>query len=84
VCFPQGTDGNQLGEACETGISCVSGLHCSQKVSGCAPEDYCCTDYCDAGGDTNTCAAQGEGASCVAIGATDPTQAHVGACVVPE
>ncbi len=84
VCFPQGTDGKQLGEICETGISCESGLHCAQKVAGCAPEDYCCTDYCDTGSDTNNCAAQAEGAVCLAIGATDPTQAHVGACVVPD
>ncbi len=84
VCFPQGTDGKQIGEICETGISCEAGLHCAQKVAGCAPEDYCCTDYCDTGNGTNTCAAQADGATCVAIGASDPDQAHVGACVVPD
>jgi hypothetical protein len=84
VCFPQGVEGKQIGEICETGISCEAGLHCSQKVAGCAPEDFCCTDYCDTASDTNTCAQQADGATCVAIGASDPTQAHVGACVVPD
>ncbi len=84
VCFPQGTEERQIGELCETAISCAPGLHCSQKVAGCATEEFCCTDYCDTGSDTNTCAQQAEGASCVTIGASDPTQAHVGACVVSE
>lgn len=84
VCFPQGSEGKQLGELCETAISCASGLHCGQNVVGCAPEDFCCTDYCDTDSAENTCAAQADGASCVAIGASDPTQANVGACAVAE
>ncbi len=84
VCFPQGAEGNQIGEPCPTGASCAAGLHCSQKVAGCGPEDYCCTDYCDTQSDTNTCTAQAQGAACEAIGATDPNQAHVGACVIPD
>ncbi|MCA9696975.1 MAG: hypothetical protein KC431_05585 [Myxococcales bacterium] len=83
VCFPQGAEGNGLGEPCATGVSCAPGLHCSQLVAGCDPDAYCCTDYCDVDSDTNSCAAQDQGASCQAIGATDPNQAHVGACVVP-
>lgn len=82
VCFPQGSDGKKLGDPCETAISCEAGLHCAQQVAGCGPDDYCCTDYCDTDSDMNTCAQQAEGATCVAIGATDPTQSHVGACVV--
>lgn len=84
VCFPPGAEGHKVGEVCETALSCEAGLHCAQKVVGCAPEDYCCTEYCDVEGDTNTCAAQDMGAECVAIGATDLSQAHVGACVIPE
>lgn len=82
VCFPESDDGKKIGEVCETGISCEAGLHCSQKVAGCGPDEYCCTDYCDLGNPMNTCAQQAEGASCVAIGATDPSQSHVGGCVV--
>lgn len=84
VCFPQGTDGGKIGEVCETGISCESGLHCSQKVAGCGSDEYCCTDYCDSSSDENTCADHANGATCVAIGATEPSQANVGACVIPD
>ncbi|HEY0133260.1 MAG TPA: hypothetical protein VGB85_04245 [Nannocystis sp.] len=84
VCFPTGSDGAAIGEPCETAVSCDAGLHCAQKVAGCAPEDFCCTDYCDTGSASNTCAQQAAGASCATIGATDPTQAHVGACVVQD
>ncbi|MDC0716966.1 hypothetical protein [Nannocystis bainbridge] len=84
VCFPQGTDGHAIGEDCETAISCAPGLHCSQRVAGCPPEAFCCTDYCDTGSADNTCTAQGMGATCETIGATAPEQAHVGACVIPE
>jgi hypothetical protein len=84
VCFPQGAEGNGIGEPCPTGASCAAGLHCSQLVAGCNPDDYCCTDYCDTNDDANTCAAQDMGAACEAIGASDPNQAHVGACVIPS
>lgn len=84
VCFPQGAEGNGIGEPCPTGASCAAGLHCSQQVAGCDPGEYCCTDYCDTNDPGNTCAAQAMGASCEAIGASDPNQAHVGACVIPE
>lgn len=84
VCFPQGADGAGIGEACETAISCQPGLHCSQRVVGCAADEYCCTDYCDTTSADNTCSAQAMGATCKAIGATDPAHAYVGACVLPE
>ncbi|PCC72782.1 hypothetical protein SAMN02745121_01898 [Nannocystis exedens] len=84
VCFPQGVDGHAIGEDCETAISCAPGLHCSQRVVGCPPDSYCCTDYCDTQSAENTCTAKGMGATCEAIGATAPEQAHVGACVIPE
>lgn len=84
VCFPQGVDNHAIGESCETAISCEPGLHCSQRVVGCAPDEFCCTDYCDTNSADDTCAAQAMGATCVAIGATDPGQAHVGACAIPE
>jgi hypothetical protein len=84
VCFPQGVDGAAIGEACETAISCAPGLHCSQRVVGCPPDSYCCTDYCDTNSPDNTCTAKDMGATCQAIGATDLGQAHVGACVIAE
>lgn len=84
VCFPQGAEGNGIGEPCPTGASCAAGLHCAQNVAGCGAEDYCCTDYCDANDPDSACAAQDQGAVCEVIGATDPTQAHVGACVIPS
>lgn len=84
VCFPQGVEGAGIGEPCPTGASCAAGLHCSQNVAGCDAAEFCCTDYCDTNDPGNTCAAQDMGAECVAIGATDPTQAHVGGCVIPE
>ncbi|PRQ09048.1 hypothetical protein [Enhygromyxa salina] len=84
VCFPQGAEGNGVGDPCETGASCAAGLHCAQNVAGCGPDNYCCTDYCDTNEAGNTCAAQDMGAVCEAIGASDPTQAHVGACVIPN
>jgi hypothetical protein len=84
VCFPQGADGAGLGEPCETAISCQPGLHCSQRVAGCAADEYCCTDYCDTTKAENTCSAKDMGATCVAIGATDPEHAYVGACALPE
>jgi hypothetical protein len=84
VCFPQGVDGHDIGEDCETAIACAPGLHCSQRVVGCPPDSYCCTDYCDTQSADNTCTAQDMGATCETIGAADPGQAHVGACVIPE
>jgi hypothetical protein len=84
VCFPQGAEGNGLGEPCPTGASCAAGLHCSQFVAGCDPAEYCCTDYCDTNAPDNICAAQDLGAQCEVIGATDPNQAHVGACVIAD
>jgi hypothetical protein len=83
VCFPSGADPHEQGEPCETGISCMPGLHCSQNVAGCAPEDYCCTAVCNADEPGDACDAVGPGAQCVAVGVSAPGQEHVGACVVP-
>lgn len=82
VCFPTGPEGASLGEPCETAVSCEAGLHCSPQVVGCEADAYCCTEYCDASDDSATCSV--EGAVCVAIGAADPGQAHVGACIQPN
>lgn len=82
VCFPTGAEGTGLGEPCATAVSCAAGLHCSANVVGCAADEYCCTEYCDASEPEPTCTV--EGAVCESIGATDPGQAHVGACVISE
>ncbi|MFV8755860.1 hypothetical protein ACNOYE_35355 [Nannocystaceae bacterium ST9] len=82
VCFPTGAEGAALGEPCETAVSCEAGLHCSPKVVGCDADAFCCTEYCDTTDDEDQCTA--EGAVCASIGATDPAQAHVGACVIPD
>lgn len=81
VCFPTGSEGAGLGEPCATAVSCEAGLHCSANVPGCAADEYCCTEYCDTTAANPACTV--EGAQCAAIGATDPSQAHVGACVNP-
>lgn len=82
VCFPTGSEGAGLGETCVTAVSCEAGLHCSANVPGCAADEYCCTEYCDVEADDSGCTV--DGAVCAAIGATDPAQVHVGACVNPE
>lgn len=81
VCFPTGSEGAGLGEPCATAVSCAAGLHCSAQVPGCAADEYCCTQYCDTNDDESSCTV--EGAVCESIGASDPSQAHVGACVMP-
>jgi hypothetical protein len=83
VCFPSGSEGAALGETCATAVSCAAGLHCSANVVGCDADEYCCTEYCDTNQSANTCSAQDQGAVCESIGASDPAQAHVGACVMP-
>ncbi|MCX4239967.1 hypothetical protein [Paraliomyxa miuraensis] len=83
VCFPSGADPHGQGEPCETGISCIPGLHCSQNVAGCDPDDYCCTALCDVDVPGDACAEAGPMAQCQAIGVTTPGQEHVGACVAP-
>lgn len=92
-CYPDaGGDGGLVGEPCDFVNECDPGAFCAYPgaVPGCAGGNGCCTPYCDAGAEVDTCDAIVPGTVCTpwfeegqaprsCIG-----EHTIGVCIAPE